>query len=977
MATETLDKIDFVVEDDDKIDFVAEPLAEPQLQTASPEGFIDKIKSFFRDPEREQARAMNVYALSKVAGISLHDANSNYDILKRTSKVTGLTPDIEAMDYLGVALMPAIATAFVANPPMTAATLLAFGALDKVIPTKEWIKEYEERQGFEVKDEVKKTIDLVDFVGKGLLAAGVTNKSAKMASAFIERKIAEYKLPVDMAVMTKMEELTGVKPTIQPTIEGIETPAVVEVPKVAEPSPLRPEDFATAEEYVASKQKTPIYINEKSIDPLVKAYQENNPSIMDRPIALVKDGDEISVLEGEHRLFAARKADVEPPMVLLTRAETDELNANQIDALAKDKYSGSNDAALSDFFRKGSKSQLTAEWEAAKGTKKVTASTTPTELTPPVTEKSLPQPSAIEKVETPVPVPSDKVIAQERGLIKSVKESPMVTKETKEAISDLPKERTLYDVYGDDPALAKAKEKVETDPEGALTYVMSTKDVDKDVSTTALELMRKYREKGDVEKEVAVMEHIAEKATKSGQFIQAFSMLDKLSPEGVLLFAQKEINRGITDIAQRKTIDPKFAEELKLQAQIIQDTPYGYQKVKEINKLYEMIGEKKGKRKADWLAELFNTPRTLMSSFFDFSFGLRQGAFLMPSFAKEWGGSFSKQFGAFAKEANYDALMDSIMKHPDFRLAEDSGVAFTDIRGDLSKLEERYMGASIAERIPILGSGVRATQRAYTGMANKMRMDVFSRMIKDLENLNLNPRGNKRLLQEVATFVNAGTGRGGLGGVFKEGASLLNAFFFSPRLMSSRLTLLNPHYYVTRSPGLRKQALKSLFSFMGLWGSILTMAKLAGAEVGTDWRSADFGKIKIDNTRIDVGAGFGQYMRMFGQMATGEYISSATGKKMTLGEGYKPLTRMDILMRQIESKEAPVFSLISDILKQKSWNGEDINIPKEVALRFTPMVIQDMYDLSTEAPDLLPLGLLTVFGTGVQTYQNPKKKVRF
>lgn len=847
MATETLDKIDFVVEDDDKIDFVAEPIAEPQLQTASPEGFIDKIKSFFRDPEREQARAMNVYALSKVAGISLQDANSNYDILKRTSKVTGLTPDIEAMDYLGVALMPAIATAFVANPPMTAATLLAFGALDKVIPTKEWIKEYEERQGFEVKDEVKKTIDLVDFVGKGLLAAGVTNKSAKMASAFIERKIAEYKLPVDMAVMTKMEELTGVKPTIQPTIEGIETSAVAEVPKVTEP-------------------------------------------ILDKPVTVL---------------------------------------------------------------------------------------TTPTELTQPAAEKSLPQPSAIEKVETPVPVPSDKIIAQERGLIKSAKESPMVTKETKEAISDLPKERTLYDVYGDDPALAKAKEKVETDPEGALTYVMSTKDVDKDVSTTALELMRKYREKGDIEKEVAVMEHIAEKATKSGQFIQAFSMLDKLSPEGVLLFAQKEINRGITDIAQRKTIDPKFAEELKLQAQIIQDTPYGYQKVKEINKLYEMIGEKKGKRKADWLAELFNTPRTLMSSFFDFSFGLRQGAFLMPSFAKEWGGSFSKQFGAFAKEANYDALMDSIMKHPDFRLAEDSGVAFTDIRGDLSKLEERYMGASIAERIPILGSGVRATQRAYTGMANKMRMDVFSRMIKDLENLNLNPRGNKRLLQEVATFVNAGTGRGGLGGVFKEGASLLNAFFFSPRLMSSRLTLLNPHYYVTRSPGLRKQALKSLFSFMGLWGSILTMAKLAGAEVGTDWRSADFGKIKIDNTRIDVGAGFGQYMRMFGQMATGEYISSATGKKMTLGEGYKPLTRMDILMRQIESKEAPVFSLISDILKQKSWNGEDINIPKEVALRFTPMVIQDMYDLSTEDPDLLPLGLLTVFGTGVQTYQNPKKKVRF
>ncbi len=623
-------------------------------------------------------------------------------------------------------------------------------------------------------------------------------------------------------------------------------------------------------------------------------------------------------------------------------------------------------------------SPLTSAYEKAKATLP-TGPSVPSETEAqvksigPSEEIALPMSPQSQIVKTNVAVPSPESMQQERGFVKSVKESPMVGKETKEEISALPEEITSYDVYTDKAAVEKAKQRVDENAEESLAYVLTSQSLDKDVTTTGIELMRRYREQGNVEQEVNVAASLAEKGTKGGQFIQAYSILDKLSPDGVLVFAQREINRGIEDPSKRKIIDPELADKLKNQAGIIQETPYGYQKVKEINKLMEMISKKKGKSIKDWTTDLINVPRTLMSSMLDFSFGFRQGLFLLPSFPQEWSGAFSKQFGAFANEENYDALMDSIMKHPDYALAENSGIAFTDIRGDFGKLEEQYMGSNLAEKIPVVGGIVRATNRAYVAMGNKMRMDIFSKMVKDMENIGLDPRSNKRLLQEVATFVNAGTGRGGLGGILKQSAPLLNGVFYSPRLMSSRLTLLNPQYYITRQPGLRKQALKSLFSFFGLWATVLGLAKMMGAEIGIDPRSADLGKIKIGNTRIDFGGGFAQWIRMAGQLVTGEYVSSTTGRKLTLGEGYKPLTRYDILIRQLESKEAPVVSFITDLLRQQDYAGKKVDIPKEIMSRFTPMIMQDIYDLVQEDPELLPLGILPVFGVGLQTYGGRKK----
>ncbi len=362
--------------------------------------------------------------------------------------------------------------------------------------------------------------------------------------------------------------------------------------------------------------------------------------------------------------------------------------------------------------------------------------------------------------------------------------------------------------------------------------------------------------------------------------------------------------------------------------------------------------------------QLANLPRSVMASF-DLSAPFRQGLFLI-GHPKRFFGAFLDMFKAFGGEKGFKAIQEEIVRKPTFDLMQESKLALTEMDNVLTLREERFM-SQWAEKIPLVGKVIRASGRAYTGFLNKLRADVFDDLITKADNLGLVPRSNPQLVKEISNFVNVASGRGSLGSL-QPAANALNSFFFSPRLMSSRLTLLNPVYYIKAEPFVRKEALKSLFTVLGVGTSVLGLSKLAGADVGTDPRSADFGKIIIGKTRIDVWGGFQQYIRMFAQVASGQYVSSVTGKLVTLGEGYKPLTRFEIIQRQIEAKEAPIFSFITALLKGQNFLGEKIKITDEIRNRFTPMAISDIYDIYKNDPEMLPISGAGMFGFGLQTY---------
>src|SRR5207247_10231959 len=75
---------------------------------------------------------------------------------------------------------------------------------------------------------------------------------------------------------------------------------------------------------------------------------------------------------------------------------------------------------------------------------------------------------------------------------------------------------------------------------------------------------------------------------------------------------------------------------------------------------------------------------------------------------------------------------------------------------------------------------VRASGRAYTGFLNKMRADMFDKLLEKGRKKGWNVE-DRKFQRGLASYVNSATGRGSLGPAEPWGPAL-NTFFFSPRL---------------------------------------------------------------------------------------------------------------------------------------------------------------------------------------------------
>ena len=357
-----------------------------------------------------------------------------------------------------------------------------------------------------------------------------------------------------------------------------------------------------------------------------------------------------------------------------------------------------------------------------------------------------------------------------------------------------------------------------------------------------------------------------------------------------------------------------------------------------------------------------NVPRELLSSF-DLSAPLRQGFFLI-SRPRQFLPAFWDMFKYFFSQKQYEELGLDIIKNPYYKKMRNAGLALTDVGDVLTNREEAFM-AGLVEKIPGIGRIAKGSSRAYTGFLNKLRADTFADLAKKAE---LAGVANRKTYKDLARFINSATGRGTIQSL-ERAMPILNSVLFSPRLVMSRINMLNPYTYATYDPFVRKEALKTLLGTASIAGSVLGLASLAGADVETDPRSADFAKIKVGNTRYDVLGGFQQYFRTLTQFITGQKVSSTTGQIMTVGEGYKPLTRTDILAQFGESKLNPIASLILNVARGTTYTGEKTDIPTEVIARVTPLILQDLYSLYQDPNTRNLLQILpSVFGVGTQTY---------
>jgi hypothetical protein len=383
------------------------------------------------------------------------------------------------------------------------------------------------------------------------------------------------------------------------------------------------------------------------------------------------------------------------------------------------------------------------------------------------------------------------------------------------------------------------------------------------------------------------------------------------------------------------------------------------------------LGPKTDIKKQSAIAEAMNFPRSVMSSM-DFSAPLRQGIGLIHK--KQFWTSLDDMFKAWGSEDAYQQIQKSIGEKPLFRpragiggkelpsFAEDAGIKLTELT-DLTRREEALM-SSWAEKIP----GVRRSNRAYTAFLNKLRADTFESLIENGKVFGADGEANLPLAREIANFVNTASGRGSLGKL-ESSAVALNSMFFSPRLIASRLRMMDPRLYVTGDKFVRKEALKSLFAITAVGNTIGQLGRMSGmGTVERDPTSSDFGKLKIGKVRIDPFAGFQQYIVAANRLIQGRTKSSTTSREYKLGEKFGRPTRLDVVGRFAESKLNPVLSFVTGFLRGKDFTGQPFNVPEEMVQRIIPIMVQDIYELAVENPLLLPLAIPAAFGMGIQTY---------
>jgi hypothetical protein len=372
----------------------------------------------------------------------------------------------------------------------------------------------------------------------------------------------------------------------------------------------------------------------------------------------------------------------------------------------------------------------------------------------------------------------------------------------------------------------------------------------------------------------------------------------------------------------------------------------------------------------DKVMDALNIPRAILSSA-DISAAGRQGRLLGNSNPREFKEAFKNQLRALTSERHAQAVTESIMFDPrrfwgELDLLEASGVSITERIGRTTKLvnrEEAFM-TSYAQKIPIAGAVIRASERGHVTFLNKLRADVLYKTLDDWRAAGKGPNSPNfdRDLKRLGEWINIATGRGPLPGkVTKQAAPALNALFFSPRLNTSRIAA---PLYLTRK-GAMGMASKDLAAFASTNMGILALMDIApwiDADINLDPRSSDFGKARIGPTRFDFWGGFQQYGVTGTRIALGE---------TTTGRGEQvDADRLETILRFLRFKLAPVPGLGVSLIQGQDPLGRELDARRTGIELFTPLAIQSVIDgIQQGGINHGLLALPEVLGISVQSYQ--------
>ncbi len=470
----------------------------------------------------------------------------------------------------------------------------------------------------------------------------------------------------------------------------------------------------------------------------------------------------------------------------------------------------------------------------------------------------------------------------------------------------------------------------------------------------------------------STLERMAKEAPKSAKATFE-DKIAKLSNLGAL------DDQDYLDLARGKlklpSLSPELAGDLSKLAQKMQDlADNDPQKFRIIQEIGEKIAGSVSKTAQEKIWEVFGAPRSALTSF-DISGMGRQGFALGTRYLKEFGRSFKTQVKYFANEENFKQGMAEIAVKPDFKLkVEKMKLALT---GAVQKPEEVFSSPVLeAAEKKLFGKygPIAASNRGYTGGLTKFRDDVSDTILKNLRDAGIEPNSlPDKHLEDLGWYINIFSGRGGKpGGWLEKHGSELSKGLFSPQLWASRLRILDPTMVFRLKGPAKKLYLQNMGSLAGVVAPVLGLAAIAGAEVETDARSADFLKIKIGDTRYDILGGLQQNLVAAHRLLKGEKKNSQSGAITKLSgkdKSYGGDTRFDVLFDLIENKENPIVATGSRLLRGEDRAGQPVNLKDEALGLVAPLAVRETVEQGIkEGPLGVAKSLPGYVGVGTQSY---------
>lgn len=191
--------------------------------------------------------------------------------------------------------------------------------------------------------------------------------------------------------------------------------------------------------------------------------------------------------------------------------------------------------------------------------------TKPEEIQPAVNGNTDPLPANVNSVVEPATMPLPIEVAKppenqvERGFVTTLKESEKPPQGFKEKL------KAAYTPITNEATVAAANKRVSDDLESSASFVMGDSGLTPEKIATSHRLIDEFIKQGNHQRAVDIAEKIAEEGTKAGQSIQAFSIYNRLSAEGILIHAQRiaaKTNETLPLYAPEVKVTPEMAAKI-------------------------------------------------------------------------------------------------------------------------------------------------------------------------------------------------------------------------------------------------------------------------------------------------------------------------------------------------------------------------------------------------------------------------------